>query len=284
MRTSPAAHTPALIRLLDERGWDATTVDALAAEVGVSRATFFRMFGSKEDVVFQDHAVLLEELEEALVRTPPGLEATGQALVDAVLRVFAHHTSDPEQAQARYRLLRQSQALRNRELLSSHAYERLFARWLRGRLDGGGAAQDGAMQNGAARDGAARNWTLQNGAARDGAARDGAAAQRRGGGAAGGHLEGAEAMAFGVAGAAVAVHNAALRAWLRAGEETGVLPDAAGAEERLAQQLARIVLELTGPQSPADGAPTVRTVVVTVDDGRPGTDAVLASVRAALEG
>lgn len=262
MKTRLAAHTPALIRLLDERGWDATTVDALAAEVGVSRATFFRTFGSKEDVVFHDHAVLLEQLGQDLEGAEPGAEATGVALIDAVLRVFRHHASDPEQAQARYRLLRQSRTLRNRELLSSHGYERLFARWLRGRLAG---------------------------------------------------RPGGEATAFGLAGAVVAVHNAALRGWLRQALETGVLQDAAAAEERLAGQLAGIVGALTGQPTggtaggthggSGDGAaaqgaagaetrPTdeagedarVRTVVVTVNEGRPGTDAVLASVRAALEG
>lgn len=227
-----AAHTPALIRLLDEQGWDATTVDALAAAVGVSRATFFRTFGSKEDVVFHDHAVLLEELEEFLDGASPGPEATADALVEAVLRVFRHHAADPAQAQARYRLLRQSKALRNRELLSSHGYERLFARWLRGRPE---------------------------------------------------TLPGGDATAFGLAGAAVAVHNAALRGWLREGAETGVLPDAADAEERLAEDLTGLVRALTRSPSPAADAARVRTVVVTVDKGRPDTDAVLASVRAALE-
>lgn len=260
MKTRPAAHTPALIRLLDEQGWDATTVDTLAHQVGVSRATFFRTFGSKEDVVFHDHGVLLEELEAFLDGVEPGAEATDEALVEAVLRVFRHHAGDPAQAHARYRLLRQSKALRNRELLSSHGYERLFARWLRGRLDG---------------------------------------------------TAGGEATAFGLAGAVVAVHNAALRDWLRTGAETGTLPDPLEAEQRLASRLESVVGALTGrpaagtspgavtgsagaarsaggagtrTQAAASGASRVRTVVVTVDDGRPDTDAVLASVRAALEG
>ena len=51
-----------LIRTLDERGWSATTVDELAKEAGISRATFFRVYGSKEDLVFADHEEMIERL------------------------------------------------------------------------------------------------------------------------------------------------------------------------------------------------------------------------------
>ena len=40
------------IRLLAEQGWEATTVDRLALAAGISRATFFRKYVSKEDIVF----------------------------------------------------------------------------------------------------------------------------------------------------------------------------------------------------------------------------------------
>ena len=86
------------------------------------------------------------------------------------------------------------------------------------------------------------------------------------------------------ASAPTALRTRVLRGWLRAGEETGALPDTGAAEARLSAQLERIVAALTRPAGTAGEAPRVRTVVVTVDEGRPGTDAVLASVRAALEG
>ena len=63
-RMTPAEDTlTALIHLLDQEGYDAVTVDQLAREAGMSRASFFRHVGGKEEVVFADHAALLERLD-----------------------------------------------------------------------------------------------------------------------------------------------------------------------------------------------------------------------------
>lgn len=125
-------HLTALLQRLDTQGWDATTVDELAREAGMSRATFFRTFGGKEDLVFLDHETMLEQLEAYLSTTDHG---TASALRQGLLLVFRHHLEDRDRTQVRHRLLRQSPALRNRELLTSHRYERVFRRWLRGRLE-----------------------------------------------------------------------------------------------------------------------------------------------------
>ncbi|NUT05014.1 MAG: TetR family transcriptional regulator [Hamadaea sp.] len=44
----------AAMRLIREQGYDATTVDQIAAAAEVSPATFFRYFPTKEDVIIQD--------------------------------------------------------------------------------------------------------------------------------------------------------------------------------------------------------------------------------------
>ena len=63
---APAAPQAAAVRYLAEHGYEQTTAGALADAIGMSRSTFFRRFGSKEDVVFADHDLALSRLEQQL--------------------------------------------------------------------------------------------------------------------------------------------------------------------------------------------------------------------------
>lgn len=130
-RTLVEEHLTDLLHLLESQGWENTTVDELARAAGMSRATFFRIFGGKEDVVFLDHESMLEQLETFLSTTT---HDTASALRQGLLLVFRHHLDDRERTTVRHRLLQQSQGLRNRELLTSYRYQRIFRRWIRERL------------------------------------------------------------------------------------------------------------------------------------------------------
>lgn len=132
MRSEDLEVVDHLLHVLDQRGWD-TTVDELARAAGISRATFFRIYGSKEDLVFADHAVLLERLERLLAECTHDVASTMRT---GLMLVFRYHLEDESRTLARHRLLKQSTQLRNRELLTSHHYERIFRSWLRTRLDG----------------------------------------------------------------------------------------------------------------------------------------------------
>jgi mycofactocin system transcriptional regulator len=80
--------------LFSERGFDATTVDDIATAAGIGRRTFFRYFGSKNDVVWGRFAEGLADFRASLAATPadvPLAEALRHAIV-------AFNALDPEQA------------------------------------------------------------------------------------------------------------------------------------------------------------------------------------------
>lgn len=56
--------------LLDERGFDETTVEEISAAVGISARSFFRYFATKEDLVIGDLMPMGRLIEEALVSRP----------------------------------------------------------------------------------------------------------------------------------------------------------------------------------------------------------------------
>ena len=72
------------LRLFREQGYQATTVEQIAAAAEVSPSTFFRYFPTKEDVVLQDDMESM--LVEALEHQPPemGMVAAIRASMQAV--------------------------------------------------------------------------------------------------------------------------------------------------------------------------------------------------------
>lgn len=60
----------AALDLFERDGFDATTVDAIAAEADIAPRTFFHYFPTKEDVVLADHAERLGRVLEELRAQP----------------------------------------------------------------------------------------------------------------------------------------------------------------------------------------------------------------------
>lgn len=71
--------------LFAERGFDATTVDDIAAAAGISRRTFFRYFPSKNDVVWGAFDELLRGMDSWLAAVD-GDAPVLDAIADAVVR------------------------------------------------------------------------------------------------------------------------------------------------------------------------------------------------------
>ncbi|MFX8844635.1 helix-turn-helix domain-containing protein, partial [Acinetobacter baumannii] len=89
--------------LFASQGFEATSVDQIAKAAGISRSTFFRQFGGKDDVVFADHDAVLERLRTFLDRAHAD---PWEAICEASLIVYRHYLADPELARRRYTVVR----------------------------------------------------------------------------------------------------------------------------------------------------------------------------------
>jgi AcrR family transcriptional regulator len=107
----------AAFALFDERGYEQTTVDDISERAGLGRATFFRHYRSKEDVIFPDHDRLIEQV---------GHSTALAAVSDAVRLVLLHYLEEGDLARRRYALTSRVPALRDREIASVARYQRLF--------------------------------------------------------------------------------------------------------------------------------------------------------------
>ena len=93
----------AALRLIEERGYDAVTVDDIAAAANVSRRTFFRYFQTKDDVFIVDPEGKIAAMRIALRDGPPE-EPTLYALRRGALAMTAAYW-DPEYSRAVVRLM-----------------------------------------------------------------------------------------------------------------------------------------------------------------------------------
>jgi AcrR family transcriptional regulator len=107
--------------LFAERGFEATTATEAAEAAGISRASFFRLFSSKEEAVFVAQEVIGEEIAQDLAERPAE-EPPWRALRQAFLVATSRYLDDLGSALARARLAIETPTLRGRQL-------ELQARW-----------------------------------------------------------------------------------------------------------------------------------------------------------
>lgn len=125
----------AALDLFAQQGYEATTVDQIAEAADVGRRTFFRYFRSKEDVVFPDHDELLDEVSK-LLDTASSAESPLSVVARAAELVLGMYLAEPEVSLRRFELTGDVPSLRDKEIASTHRYQRLFARYLRERFTG----------------------------------------------------------------------------------------------------------------------------------------------------
>ncbi|WP_210732768.1 TetR family transcriptional regulator [Streptomyces sp. RKND-216] len=124
----------AAMELFATKGYEATTVDEIAATAGVARRTFFRHFRSKEEAIFPDHDDTLVRAQ-AVLEAAPAHEHPLDTVCRGIKEVMKMYAASPQGSVERYKLTREVPALREREIASVARYERLFTRYLLGHFD-----------------------------------------------------------------------------------------------------------------------------------------------------
>ena len=111
--------------LFAEHGFDAVSIDDIAAAADVSKTTFYRYFESKEDVLLGRAGEHLELLETALAERPEG-----ESAVDAARHAFRHvavtYQADREQKLIVSRLTRTTPSLASRNLAHQAQWEEVM--------------------------------------------------------------------------------------------------------------------------------------------------------------
>jgi AcrR family transcriptional regulator len=121
------------LRLFGEQGYDATTVEQIAAAAGLSHMTFFRYFPTKEDVALSDsYDHLLAGLLEQTPAAWPLTERIRSVLVQGLRQVY---DADRDTLLAQNKLIVSTPALRERLWASQMDTQQLILRAL-------GAGQD----------------------------------------------------------------------------------------------------------------------------------------------
>lgn len=96
--------------LFEERGFEQTTIDQIAAAAEISRRTFFRYFADKEEAFFAEDERLLAVIDETLDGAPDG-EPVLDLARRATRALAAHSAADTQRRLARERLIAATPAL-----------------------------------------------------------------------------------------------------------------------------------------------------------------------------
>jgi AcrR family transcriptional regulator len=116
--------TRVAMALFLDRGFEATTLDDIAAAADISRRSFFHYFASKEDVVFAWH----EESTAALIAAVAAQPANESMLAAAENAISAMAKQlEPSEAIAMARLKRDNPALQARDQVKYEKVERALA-------------------------------------------------------------------------------------------------------------------------------------------------------------
>ncbi|MDF1603729.1 TetR family transcriptional regulator [Nocardioides sp. YIM 152315] len=127
--TRRALEDAALRRFADE-GYDDTSVDAIAADAGVSSRTFFRYFATKDEVLDMGRAERQAELRGRIRELATTDLGPLDVVRTAVVELARGFESDRERVLLRQRAAATSPLLRGRLYDTFHSWEHVVAREL----------------------------------------------------------------------------------------------------------------------------------------------------------
>ncbi|MCT9114245.1 TetR family transcriptional regulator [Streptomyces mirabilis] len=113
-------------RLFAEQGFGKTTVEQIAAEAGLSRTTFFRYFGTKEELVLGKMNEFGHEVAAALAARPEG-ERPWEALRRAFDVITEPRAAEPEPSLSLMQLLSDACALMTRQWEKTQGWQSMLA-------------------------------------------------------------------------------------------------------------------------------------------------------------
>lgn len=119
-------------RLFLKQGFDETTIDQIVAEVGVSRRSFFRYFGTKEDIVLGGLIARGESIRTALAERPADEEPF--TALRAAFIAMQRPEDTPEFALDLHRLMAGSASLRAKSLEKHQSWQKLLVPELESRM------------------------------------------------------------------------------------------------------------------------------------------------------
>lgn len=122
--------TEAGIRLFLDRGYEATTIDDIAAAAGISRRTFFHYFKSKDDILISLQSGMGTMIANVIRKAAPDKQPI-EAVRDAVVEICA--AVPPGDMLAIDRLMRSSETVQARKQASYVEHERVLLAALRER-------------------------------------------------------------------------------------------------------------------------------------------------------
>jgi len=130
--------TRTALRLFLAHGFEQTTIDQIVTEVGVSRRSFFRYFGTKEDIVLGDLAARGEAIAAAVAARPAD-EGPWDALLAGMEASAEATMPDPAADLALGRMLFDTPSLRARHIEKRLRWQQLLVPLVAERVDGDSA-------------------------------------------------------------------------------------------------------------------------------------------------